>query len=163
MMNLMIPFLSPEDQRTVASTLARVDPKNFGHLDPLQVEFEEVRDITPDIRGYYTGSERPTQALVALNRLSGAVGKSREKMGEGYRFLQQVLDVSRDYGEGGLTKQEMAPLFAALDPLLQQNELYGGLGQMLSQPSFSAGPLFNVRKTQDGRYVFGRPNPQLFF
>lgn len=168
-MNLLIPFLSPEDQRSVASTLYAQDAKNFGHLSPEKIGVDTPA-ISPDLQKYFTSSDRATKALAALEKLAGAVGKGEADMGKGYRYLRSILSAVKSYGaregEQRMTKANMTSLYSSLDPLLNQGKseefgAYGPLATMLAKPFFTKGQLMPVGKTQDGRYIFGEANKGL--
>ncbi len=169
-LNLLIPFLSPEDQRSVASTLYAQDAKNFGHLSPEKIGTENPA-ITPDLQKFFTSSDRASKALAALEKLSTAVGKGEADMGKGYRYLRSILSAVKSYGaregEQRVTRSNMTNLYSTLDPLLNQGKgeelgAYGPLANMLSKPFFTKGQLMPLAKTQDGRYIFGEPNKALF-
>lgn len=168
--NMMIPFLSPEDQRTVAATLYQQDAENFGHLNPDKIG-AETPAITPELQKLFTSSDRAVNALSALQKLSSALGKSDKDMGSGYRYLQSILSSLKQFGAGAgenqITKANQVKLLGALDPMLAQGQsqsdlgAYGPMAKMLAQPFFSRGQLMPITKTQDGRYLFGEQNREL--
>lgn len=175
-MNMLIPYLSPEDQRSVAANLYQMNPKAFGHLSPELIGVSAPTELTTDMVRQFTGKERATSALSALSALATAMGKNQNDLGAGYRYLQSILAAQKNYGQepgrsatssDGMTRQQRLAYMGAIDPLLAQGKsdqlgAYGPLAQMLSQPFFSAGRLMPVSKTEDGRYIFGEPNKALY-
>jgi hypothetical protein len=174
-LNMMIPFLSPEDQKVVANTLYQQDAKNFGHLAP-----DKIGDVkytaTPNQFGEYgiaqadqtkfTSADRSQNALTALTKLAEATGKTAADLGPGFRYLQSLLSATKQYGGAGgepQSRRQALEMLGAVDPILAQTQTgdlsaYGPLARMLANPFFSAGQLMPVQKTQDGTYVFGNPN-----
>jgi hypothetical protein len=175
--NMLIPFLSPEDQRQVASNLYQQDPTNFAHLNPETMDkvndqtipFVPPSALTTGLRQQFTSGERASNALQALSQLAGATGKTDAELGPGYRYLRSILNVGSQFGGTGSnmqTRRQQLNAMGALDPLMSQSQqqslnAYGPLARMLSQPYFSAGQLVPMQRTQDGRYVFGEANKEL--
>lgn len=208
-LNMLIPYLSPEDQITAAQTIYQMNGRDFAHLAPDKIKpppraagpqpggirdatrtwtgagaepTEAVKaalsrktlqiptEITGDLRNQYTAAERSSNALAALSALAGAVGKTAADLGPGYRYLQTLLTTGQTFGAApgnGQTRGQYQQMLAALDPLYGQTKSgslapYGSLARMLSQPFFSAGQLMPYTKAQDGSYIFGTPNKELY-
>lgn len=171
-LNLLIPFLSPEDQKTVASTIYQMDAKNFGHLNPEGIDVKPENPIADATEVKFESSERARKALSAMTALAGAVGKKDSELGPGYRYLRSIIDVADKFGAKDAinrqTRAQYQQMLAALDPLLAESSgsggvlaPYGSLVKMLSQPFFSMGQLRPVQKTTSGKYSFGNPNSAL--
>lgn len=171
-MNMLIPFLSPEDQKTVASTIYQMDAANFGHLNPEGITVNPAKEINTALRTKYTSSDRARSALAAMTALASAVGKSDADLGPGYRYLRSVLDASDKFGGTSDTERQTRAqyqmMMSALDPLLAQSSgtsgalaPYGSLVKMLSQPFFSMGQLRPMTKNANGQYIFGVGNQSL--
>jgi len=171
-MNAMLPFLSPEDQRSIASSLSRMDPEFFGAYSPETVPFIPPPDITTDLRRSYQSSQRAESALSALSNMLAAAGQSPEKGGPGYQYLRQTADVLRDFGGPNsgenITATNIQSMLGALDPLFAEGKgnsalaAYEPLARMFSQPFFSAGSIYPTSKLPNGRIIMGAPNPRYF-
>jgi hypothetical protein len=183
-LNMMIPFLSLEDQRSVAANLYQQNPEAFGHLNPETIDsldtqlkktapippFVPPSQMTTDLRKQFTSAQRYTNALTALTQLASAVGKSDAELGPGYRYLRSILNTGQTFGAQpgaqGQTRRNYLNQMGALDPLLSQTQQqslspYSSIARMLSQPYFTAGQLVPVQRAQDGRYLFGEANKEL--
>ena len=183
MLNTMIPYLSPEDQKRAAGLIySTVGGAHFGHYEQSEIQVpatKELANLTPGYTGpvidtqYYQSASRASGAVDALSQLrQQTVGGEREKIGGtgiGYRFLQNLLEQVKSFGgktgEGQTRSQQLA-MQGALDPIMasaQTSEVgpVGAIAQMLSQPFFSQGNLYPFSK-QGGRVFFGQPNPVLF-
>jgi len=74
MVNAMIPFMSPEDQRTAAASLALMYPDDFGIYNPENIEFGTIPDeVTGEIRNLYLSSNRAERGLDSLSRMYSAI------------------------------------------------------------------------------------------
>lgn len=178
LINNMIPFMSPEDQRTAAQNLARQYPDAFGHYSPLVEDFPVPSEVPTALRQRFQSSDRAQQALEALTNMAQSINRTPDDFGPGYGFLEQILDVLQDFGGGGeffgdaptlegQTRLERQQMRAALDPLLAETKgqalsSFGPLAQMLSSPFFSSEPLAPQTETIAGNVIPGRPNPRLF-
>jgi len=176
--NAMIPFLSPEDQRTVAMHLNSIypDAKSFDIYNPEGVEYGKPPiDITSDITEQFTSSDRAKQALQMLDKIAEVSKRDKKKFGAGYQFLRQLLTTMKDFGGGAVgagnrqSRVQYKQMQSALDPLLSQfkggsNELkqFAGLAQQLTSPFFTAGGYVPIGKDVAGNYRFGAANKQLF-
>ena len=178
--NMMIPFMSPEDRKTVAAQLYIADPENFAHLNPEKLLppgiAPKVKPETRTERAFYMGAERSREAITALDRLREVMGKETTDFGPGYHFLRSVAATAGRYGgEGGppgvpdlMTREKTRGMLGALDPILAMGRgepisAYGPAAQAFGTPFFSGGQLWPMQRTEDGRYQFGMPNPRMFF
>jgi len=172
--NLMIPFLSPEDQRTVATQLYQSDTTQFSHLNP---ELLGLVNAPTDVSSaalpqFYTG-ERAQQALQAFDRLLSVSGKSASDFGPGYNFLRGLADTLKDFkltsGASQLTEVQQQQMLSALDPQLAQAGQYGDraiqpfgpLAQAFTNPFFSGGSLSGKARNKFGDWAVPR-NPRYF-
>lgn len=170
LLNAMIPFMSPEDQRTAASTLARMNPDSFSGYNPEVVPFAVPTEISTELRRSFQSSQRAEAMLGALSNMAAAAGKTEKDLGPGYAYLRQIADTMRDYGAVGgeeQTRAQQVQLLGALDPLMAESKgdylsAYGGVARMISNPFFSAGRLLPVTRLPDGTFRFGEPNPKFF-
>jgi hypothetical protein len=168
-MNMLIPFLSPEDQKTVAANIYGMNAADFGHLNPEGISVPQSTELNQQTVNQFTSSERAGKALEALTALAKAAGKDEKGMGVGYRYLKSILDAGKQYGGAGgagQTRRQYQQMMSALDPLLAQSKdpqlgAYSSLANMLARPYFNQGQLTPMSKTQDGQYVFGQANKSL--
>lgn len=166
--NAIMPYLSPEDQRTVAANLAMNFQGQFGGYNPQTgVQFSKPPgEMTSAIRGTFSSAERAQGILSSLEKMQKT---SKAKPGAGMKFLQQVATIMRDYGgKGGdfQTRRQQMQMMAALDPLVQganqgSTAPYVNLANMMAKPYFTAGNVIPVSKDQSGKWVFGQYNPDL--
>ena len=166
--NLLIPFLSPEDQRTAASNLFQSDPEQFSSYNPeLLGSVAPPSEITPSLRRQFFSGERATKALGALDRLLEVSGKSAEEFGPGYNFLRGIADAMSDMkltsGASQLTETQQSQLLSTLDPLLAQTKskqlsAFGPIARSFVNPFFSAGALTGEVKNRFGQLI-QPPNP----
>jgi len=165
MLNALVPYLSPEDQRTVASKLYLYDSKTFP--DPEKIKFGEVpTTLSTDTQRYFTSSQRAKDALSMLDKLASATNTKQEKMGTGYKFVRNILDIMSEFGglsnTEGQTRSQYVQQTAALNALLESAPTgYEGLAQLLASPSFSAGAVTPVSKS-NGQYIFGEANSTFY-
>lgn len=151
--NAILPTLSPEDQRTLASYLAQNFKDTFGGY--AQAQFgEPPTEITGAVRNRFLSPQRAQTALVLLERMRQASGA--QEMGAGYDFLRNAVNLMNQFSTGGVMTREKYQQFAAAVANLQKNatgdiSAYGNLAQLFNLPSFSAGPL-----------VSNTPNNKLF-
>lgn len=187
LMNSMIPFMSPEDQRATAQQLSRAFPDAFNQYDPEQQEFGPIpTEITSELQQQFESTDRARQALGALTNMAQSAGFTPDNFGPGYEFLRQVLDVQADLGGGGefrarvpeaeaperaaterQTRQQRAQVRQSLEPLLGELkgralQAFQPLVERLTQPGFSAGPLREQRRGRSGEIIPGAPNPRRF-
>ena len=65
LINNLIPFMSPEDQQTMASSLYRFDPKTFSAYNPETLTIPAPSDLTTGIRSQFTSTGRGQAVLEA--------------------------------------------------------------------------------------------------
>jgi len=170
--NLLIPFLSPEDQQTVSANLFQMNPDQFSFYDPELLERGGIpSEITPDIRSRFFTGERANKALEAFDRLLEVSGKTGEDFGPGYSYLRSLADVFTDFGltsgASQLSETQQGQLLSALDPLLAQSKsdpslkAFGPIAQSFSLPFFSGGSLTGKVKNQFGDLI-SPPNPRYY-
>jgi len=184
MLNAMIPFLSPEDQRSIGTALSRYNYKYedkegthfsapFKHLDPNKMNYPTPpSELTTQQRTYYTSAERARQAQLNLERMANSMGvkvNDRDrKLGPGYVYLKQVTKVLQDFGapgSSGQTRRQQLQLLGQLDTLLKEGQggalaQYGSIAARMAQPFFSARQLVPVQQA-DGTYKFGTYNQNI--
>jgi hypothetical protein len=168
-MNMLIPFLSPEDQKTVAANIYGMNAADFGHLNPEGIKVAQGTEMNQGMVNQYTSTERAEKALAAMTALAKAAGKDDKGMGTGYRYLRSILDAGKQFGGkggAGQTRRQYQQMMSALDPLLAQTKdpqlgAYASLANMLARPYFNQGQLTPMSKTQTGEYVFGKENKAL--
>jgi hypothetical protein len=169
--NILIPLLSPEDQRTVATNLFQSDPEQFALYDPELLDPAQIPgEITPELRRQFFTGERANDALGALDQLLAASGKTAEDFGPGYNYLRSIADTIGGFGltsgANQLTETQQGQLLAQLDPLLAQGQsdalgAFGPLSRSFANPFFSAGALTGTTKNQFGDVI--RPgNPRYY-
>ena len=166
--NLLIPFLSPEDQRTVASNLFQSDPDQFQFYDPeILSTLAPPSEITPELRQQFFSGERAQKALDSFDSLLDISGRTAEDFGPGYNFLRGIADTLRDFkltsGATQLTETQQDQLLSSLDPQLagtssRELSAFGPLAKSFSNPFFSAGSLSGEVKNRFGQLIQG-PNP----
>lgn len=184
MLNALIPFLSPEDRRSIGTTLSRYgynyedeDGKHFAEpfskLDPTKTTYgAPPSDLTTEDRKYYTGAERARQARLTLERMAASMGiktdSQSQKLGPGYIYLKQVAKTLEDFGAHGTdgqTRRQHLQLLGQLDTLLKEGQgeelaEYGSIASRLASPFFSARQLVPVQQA-DGTYRFGTYNKNI--
>jgi len=177
MLNTMLPYLSPEDQRNAASQLYTTAADAFSYYKPKRIPItvplspEEAAQSATNAPAidlpYFESQARSQQAIQALSNLRESTVKgNRWKLGPGYTWLQQILGTFGGAGFGAgpgqqrMTKSQQSSLLGALDPLLAQGQSpeigpISAIGRMLATPFFSQR---NLRKNQAGTSI----NPYLF-
>lgn len=161
-MNMIIPYMSPDDQVTLGMWLYQIDPVAFAHLANLQPD--DPRAPTDLDLQELMSSGRMANAIIALQNLAGTMGKTGEEMGTGFRFLMNLLQTKQSYtgAEGEYQSRAQA---LALQKMMDQmasgatKELapYKSAAQFLSRPSFVGGQLRPMQRTAAGGYAFGEP------
>lgn len=177
-LNAMIPSMSPEDQRTAASTLARMFPEfesynsltNQGMTPPVP---GEVTDATTQ---QYETTQRAQSILEAITRMGAAGGiktGTSSEVSPAVAWLQQIADLGQDFGISNttdmMTPTQLQALMAALDPLLAEAKgtgskvaPYAEIARMLTDPFYSAGKVFPRSAGANGQMAFGQPNRRIF-
>lgn len=150
----IMPYFSPEDQRLMADLYGfnRTNEAIPGQVDSGQ-------------RNNYLSQGRAEEALAALSNLNPDIQTGG---GAGYQFLVNALNILRDFGgtEGQMNRENYLRFDLATRRLMEEAG-GGNLGQyrdlvnMFSFPTFSAGPLVDVRNS-NGAPVFGSANRRLF-
>lgn len=165
MLNSMLPYMSPEDQRYTASILYRMYPKEFGLYNPETTKMPTIPgEMTTDERREMTSRRRAKELLGILEKVKQVSGKDAE-FGPGYSYLRQLASTMRDFGgkkTAGQTRQQFAQMMAALDPLTAETQgsqlsAYSSLTRMLSQPYYTAGRVTPTSQLENGQTVFGEP------
>lgn len=166
LVNAVLPFMSPEDQRSIVGNLATQE--GIGEFYGGNVFAPPPGELTTQMRQQFTSAERARQALASIERMRAASKIERKEFGPGYQYLRNVISTMRDFGGAAgdmQSRQKRMQFLAALDPLLNQARAgalgaYGAAASALGQPFFSARNLVPVQRTEDGSYVFGRRNVQ---
>jgi len=170
LLNSMIPYMSPEDQRYTASVLYRLYPETFTSYNPETMGMPPIpTDMTTDINRWMTSLDRANALLATLDKVK-AVSASDAKFGPGYAYLNQLGSVLRDFGAAagnGQTRTQYRQMMSALDPLMaetKQEDLsaYSTLTRMLAQPYYSAGSVTPTTQLQSGETIFGQANKGWF-
>lgn len=182
MLNTLIPFLSPEDQRNAAAQLYTTAADAFSYYKPektgtdIPLDMDTIRrssktGLTATDPAYYTSLERAKDVMKALSNMREAsVQGNRWKLGPGYTWLQNITGALQKYGGVGGERQSRVQeqaMMGALDPLLAQGQSgeigpNAAIGRMLSTPFFSQDQLFKRRQTQTGQTFLGGVSPYLF-
>lgn len=162
-LNSLVPYMSPEDQRYTASVLYRLYPAGFGKTyDAERTPMEAPpAKLTTEERREMVSADRANQMLATLSKvrkLGGAKGA-----GPGYKFLRQVATAQRDFGakEGeGQTRQQYSQMAGALDPLIAETKgeklsAFSELTRMITQPFYTAGKVTPTSELENGKTVFG--------
>jgi hypothetical protein len=102
MMNALIPFMSPEDQRYYGQNLARLFPEAFGEYGNVdKLNFEIPTDVTAEMRNWYTSADRAQgiqDILTTMLDTSQNVKFNQENLGPGYTYFQNIGQVLEDFG-----------------------------------------------------------------
>jgi hypothetical protein len=159
--NALIPFLSPENQRSVGSYLANKQTSLKSYAD---APYAPTTPSTPDTSRYFMSSARAQQAMTALQNAGVTTGS-------GYTYLKTILStLQRLGGNGGpITRGSYQELVNAINAINAQAKgdsslkNYQTLADYLVNPTFSAGRQTGAAtQTQTGRTIFGKPNTSLF-
>ena len=157
MMNMMIPFLSPQDQRAVASRLAIALPKQFGEYG--KADIPSRYEPSEQQQEYMLSAQRASEAMSAAAAYSKAMGK--EEMGSPYQFMQQVLGgIRAEVPTGGrMSRGQYMGLMERMAPLYGDTSM-GGMAQMLAEPGYEQSIL--PGRKQQGKFYWGQANPLLY-
>jgi hypothetical protein len=152
MANALLPTLSPEDQRTLATYLATNFKDVYGGY--ANTKFNEApTELNADWRKAFLNPQRAQLALTLLDKMKTASGA--QDMGAGYDYLRNAVSLMNQFSTGGVMTREKFQQFqnavAALGKNAGNNAAVANLAQMFNLPSFSAGPL-----------VSNAPNTKLF-
>lgn len=184
MMNAMIPYVSPEDQVTVARKLYETWGDQFGVYKGVGIKGTRVRGgkesagrapISREqqqrgIEGqlaneqFFRGPQRADFARQTLESIRQNVTKD---IGAGGRFMEDILSAISQTG-GGRTRASTAEMLGQIDPMLagaQAGALapFGPLGKMTAAPFFSKFQQQPVQRTETGGFIFGKPSKLLQF
>lgn len=170
LINALIPFMSPEDQQSMAGSLFRFDPEAFSAYNPELLNVAAPTEIGTDTRRQFSSTDRGQGILDALETFRATAGVDASVLGPGYSWLRSVADSLRDKGgtsENAQTRAQNAQLRGQLDVLFGEAGSgalapYEPVARALATPFFSAGQLTPVARTQDGTFVFGQANRELF-
>lgn len=143
MANALLPTLSPEDQRNLATYLATNFKKQFGGYS--KVNFGPApTSITPEMRQQFLSPERAQMALSLLDRMKKASGA--KNMGAGFSFLKNAVGLINQFASNGvMTRENYVGFSNAVADLVKgagsQLSSVSNLAQLFNLPGFSAGPL----------------------
>lgn len=158
----LFPFMSPEDARALAA---------YYNIKLRGAAAAPVpgTNIPTNVRNTYLSQGRASQALNAVRAMRAGL-----KPGEntpGLAFLERAVGLLAKYGGtnaiNGMSRQQFTEFNAAIDGLFdlakgkESITPFAQLASTFLRPSFSAGPLMDVRKV-GGRNIFGVINPKLF-
>ena len=172
MLNSMIPFMSPEDQRYTASVLYRLYPQFFSSYSSFAANEtvpQAPSELTTEQRQYMGSYQRAQAILDTLNKVKQVSGNP--KLGPGYSYLQELGSVLRDYSARNAgdsqTRSQYRQMMGALDPLVaegQQENLsaFSALTRMLAQPYYTAGQVHPTTTLQDNSVISGTPIKNYF-
>ena len=151
--NALLPTLSPEDQRTLATYLSQNYKDVYGGYATTQFS-EAPTEMNADIRKSYLNPQRAQLAVTLLDRMKNASGV--QNTGAGYDFLKNAINLMNQFSSGGVMTREKYQQFQAAVSALGKNAggnvgAYSNLAQLFNLPSFTAGPL-----------VSNTPNNKLF-
>lgn len=171
-LNTLIPFLSVEDQRQMATSLSTLFPDAFSDYSPEKTNYDQpASTITNLTEQYMLSQKRATDVLSGLDKMREATGKSETDFGPGYSYVRNLAQTIKDFGakegQNTPTRRQILNMYSALDPMLAEAQgerlgAYGEAARVLTQPFFGAGKLVNVSKDDKGNYVFGKENKAWF-
>jgi hypothetical protein len=141
--NAILPTLSPEDQRTLASYLATNYKDVYGGYADAQFS-EAPTELDANWRKAFLNPERAQLAVSLLDKMKTAAGGG--EMGAGYDYLKNAVNLMNQFSTGGVMTREKYAQFQAAVAALGKNatgelSAYGNLAQLFNLPSFSAGSL----------------------
>jgi hypothetical protein len=163
-MNSMIPYMSPEDQRSTASFLYRLYPDVFSTYNPeIQAMPAIPTELSTETQRWMTSLQRANNILDTLSKVKTATG-SDQSFGPGYEYLRALGTILRDMGNEsgvGQTRLQRQNQVSALDPLTAETSsdnlsAYSTLTRMLSQPYYSAGSVNPTTTLSNGQVIPGR-------
>jgi hypothetical protein len=160
LLNSMIPYMSPEDQRSSAQLLYRLYPQYFSSYNPTVVSMPTPTEVSTQMRNWMQSRARAEQMLGTLDKVK-EVTKDKT-FGSGYEYLKQLATSLRDFGgQEGQTRQQYANLVSALDPLLAETKgdqlsAFASMTRAMTQPYYTAGQVTPTTQLQSGRTIFGQ-------
>lgn len=146
--NAILPTLSPEDQRNMASYLATNFKDTFGAY--ANASFAPIPTQLDRERFEYINPQRGRAALDMLNRVQQAAGGSP---GKGYDYLRSALKLIGQYSTPGtpMTREQYQQFANAVKDLTSQAggdlSAYSNLAQLFNLPGFTAGDLVSNAPT----------------
>lgn len=174
--NSMIPFMSPEDQRYMGDYISRFSLKNspFGiYNEPASQDISRIPTVpkleqTSDIQNAFLSKERARKMLDTLEKMRKAANLPEDKVGAGFRLFKSVAQDLNAFGasEGsGMTRANYLKYQSAIDQKLGETQAgdaqgFGEALRAVASPFFSAGRLFPVTRDETGRYHFSTQNPR---
>jgi len=189
--NALVPYMSPEDQRTAAENLSQLsttDPSvnnpfaggkptaTVGQPGDYSLSSTPAAPLppvegAPTVQYQYFTANRAQGILDTLNSMAKGMGKSAQDFGPGYQYLKDIASVMQQYGGAGNSDQTRGQYLAeqaALDPILAQSQgttgllsAYGPAAEALINPFTGLGPARDATKQSNGQWQFERPNPWL--
>lgn len=171
MTNALLPFMSPEDQRTVGTNLSSLSEYSSYKNAPYPAA---PSSITQEMKNKYLSSQRATGALAALENMRKITGKTEADLGPGYSFLKDAIGALQRLGgtDGGMSRAQYLEFKNTIDILTQQAkdnydvQPYAALAQYFLSPTISSGSLMNEQTVMSPsgstRKVFGKANKKLF-
>lgn len=170
LINSMIPYMSPEDQRYMGDYLSRLFPEHFGDYKASAEDTSRI-PAPPDMDAQsktYFSAQRGKSMADTLEKMRVASGLPEDKVGAGYRFLKSLAKDIEVFGSGeneGITRSNLARLYSSFDQKIgetQAGELqgYGEVARAIANPFFSAGKLVGIQKDEQGNYRFQSRNPR---
>lgn len=169
--NALIPYLSSEDQQNMATYLYQTYPNWFKEYGDITFQSGEPT-LSTETKDWFSSTERAQRAAETLQQLASAVGRKENKMGAGYRFLQNYLDIIGQYSgtaQNRQTRQQYLEMSNALSSLIggtegTDAEAFSSIAQLLSNPTFTVGGSATEvsADTTTGNYYFGSGNPLLY-
>lgn len=174
--NSMIPYMSPEDQRYMGDYISRFSIKNspFGvYNEPASQDTNRIPTVpkleqTSDIQNTFLSKERARKMLDTLEKMRKAANLPEDKVGAGFRLFKSVAQDLNAFGasEGsGMTRANYLKYQSAIDQKLGETQAgdaqgFGEALRAVASPFFSAGRLFPVTRDETGRYHFSTQNPR---
>lgn len=170
LINSMIPYMSPEDQRYMGDYLSRFLPEHFGDYKASAEDTSRIPappQLDEQSKTYFS-AQRGKSMAETLEKMRVASGLPEDKVGAGYRFLKSLAKDIEVFGSGegeGITRSKLARLYSSFDQKIgetQAGELqgYGELARAIANPFFSAGKLVGIQKDEQGNYRFQSRNPR---
>lgn len=158
-MNMLIPFLAPNQQVQIGQLLATEDPENFGHLAGMSVGSPGL-DVATERREQFGGRRALMQAMEALSRFRGATGMGEDKMGAGYGYLMDLATRMADFSDAGAPRSRLdyMNMMSQLEPMIElAPESYRGIAQMMLKPGG-----WEPGKKMGTQYQWGTPHRELW-
>lgn len=152
--NAILPSLSPEDQRTLATYLATNFKDVYGSYANPNNQFAPIPTSTEGLRNQYLNPQRVQNTLAILDKMRAATPGAN--LGAGFDYLTNALQLMTKYSTPGspMTREQYNQFSAAIKALNASTgsdiSAYKNLASMFNLPSFTAGPL--VSNDQNKRF-----------